>query len=165
MPKVNVYVPDDLLTAVRAAELPVSAVCQEALEAELRRLEASTKASRGLRAVADRLLAGREAADRVAAEEGYLLGVRWAQESASLNELERIDRVVDRGWALQLHRVPSLITLFLEESPDADPDPDDWLDGESSIFDRGVIEGASTVYRQVQPLLGASTTPKRTSRG
>ena len=32
MPKINVYLPDDLATAVREAHLPVSAICQAALE-------------------------------------------------------------------------------------------------------------------------------------
>lgn len=31
MPKINVYLPDDLATAVRAAGIPMSAVCQQAL--------------------------------------------------------------------------------------------------------------------------------------
>ncbi|HVM15759.1 MAG TPA: Clp protease N-terminal domain-containing protein [Egibacteraceae bacterium] len=36
MPKVNVYLPDDLATAVRNAGIPVSAVCQRALEHAVR---------------------------------------------------------------------------------------------------------------------------------
>ena len=32
MPKINVYLPDDLAAAVRDAQVPVSAVCQNALE-------------------------------------------------------------------------------------------------------------------------------------
>jgi ATP-dependent Clp protease ATP-binding subunit ClpA len=32
MPKINVYLPDDLATAVRDAQVPVSAICQAALE-------------------------------------------------------------------------------------------------------------------------------------
>lgn len=36
MPKVNVYLPDDLATAVREAGIPVSAVCQRALEHAVR---------------------------------------------------------------------------------------------------------------------------------
>ncbi len=36
MPKINVYVPDDLAEAVRQAGLPVSAVCQRALEMAVR---------------------------------------------------------------------------------------------------------------------------------
>ena len=30
MPKINVYLPDDLAAAVKAADLPVSAICQKA---------------------------------------------------------------------------------------------------------------------------------------
>ena len=40
MPKINVYLPDDLAEAVRVAGIPVSAVCQRALEETVRRLTA-----------------------------------------------------------------------------------------------------------------------------
>jgi ATP-dependent Clp protease ATP-binding subunit ClpA len=36
MPKVNVYLPDELATAVREAQLPVSGICQAALERAVR---------------------------------------------------------------------------------------------------------------------------------
>ncbi|MFI5496232.1 Clp protease N-terminal domain-containing protein [Actinoplanes sp. NPDC051859] len=38
MPKINVYLPDELAEAVRAAGLPVSAICQRALEQAIRRI-------------------------------------------------------------------------------------------------------------------------------
>jgi ATP-dependent Clp protease ATP-binding subunit ClpA len=38
MPKINVYLPDDLAEAVREAGVPVSAICQAALEQAVRRL-------------------------------------------------------------------------------------------------------------------------------
>jgi ATP-dependent Clp protease ATP-binding subunit ClpC len=38
MPKINVYLPDDLAEAVRETGVPVSAVCQRALELAVRRL-------------------------------------------------------------------------------------------------------------------------------
>ena len=37
MPKINVYLPDDLAEAVKEAALPVSAICQRALEQAVRR--------------------------------------------------------------------------------------------------------------------------------
>ena len=40
MPKINVYLPDDLADAVRDAGIPVSAVCQRALEQAVRRVTA-----------------------------------------------------------------------------------------------------------------------------
>src|SRR5919106_1972232 len=36
MPKINVYLPDELAEAVRDAQLPISAVCQTALERAVR---------------------------------------------------------------------------------------------------------------------------------
>ena len=41
MPKINVYLPDDLAAAVRAAGLPVSPICQQALAEALRMMEAA----------------------------------------------------------------------------------------------------------------------------
>ncbi len=40
MPKINVYLPDDLADAVKEAGVPVSAVCQRALETAVRRVTA-----------------------------------------------------------------------------------------------------------------------------
>jgi ATP-dependent Clp protease ATP-binding subunit ClpA len=44
MPKINVYLPDDLADAVRDAGLPVSAICQRALEQAVRRVTAVRQA-------------------------------------------------------------------------------------------------------------------------
>jgi ATP-dependent Clp protease ATP-binding subunit ClpA len=44
MPKINVYLPDDLAAAVRAAGLPVSPICQRALAEALRMAEAARAA-------------------------------------------------------------------------------------------------------------------------
>lgn len=41
MPKVNVYLPDELAAAVREAQLPVSAICQTALERAVRDVSAA----------------------------------------------------------------------------------------------------------------------------
>ncbi|MGW5049696.1 Clp protease N-terminal domain-containing protein [Actinokineospora sp. NPDC004072] len=40
MPKINVYLPDDLAEEVRASGVPVSAICQRALEQSARRVSA-----------------------------------------------------------------------------------------------------------------------------
>lgn len=44
MPKINVYVPDELAEAVKEAGIPVSAVCQRALETAVRRVTAIREA-------------------------------------------------------------------------------------------------------------------------
>jgi ATP-dependent Clp protease ATP-binding subunit ClpA len=47
MPKVNVYLPDDLAEAVKDAGLPVSAICQRALEQAVRRITAIREVAAG----------------------------------------------------------------------------------------------------------------------
>ena len=47
MPKINVYLPDELAEAVRAANLPVSAICQRALEQAVRRMAAVREVTTG----------------------------------------------------------------------------------------------------------------------
>ncbi|MCK2217262.1 type II toxin-antitoxin system CcdA family antitoxin [Actinomadura sp. ATCC 31491] len=47
MPKINVYLPDDLAEAVKEAGVPVSAVCQRALEQAVRRVTAIRESSLG----------------------------------------------------------------------------------------------------------------------
>ncbi len=47
MPKINVYLPDDLADAVKEMGVPVSAICQRALEASVRRVTAIRKAALG----------------------------------------------------------------------------------------------------------------------
>ncbi|WP_306368477.1 type II toxin-antitoxin system CcdA family antitoxin [Nocardiopsis sp. CC223A] len=47
MPKVNVYLPEDLADAVRESGIPVSAVCRRALEQAVRRLATARDALRG----------------------------------------------------------------------------------------------------------------------
>lgn len=47
MPKVNVYLPDDLADAVKDAGLPVSAICQRALELAVRRMTAVRETAAG----------------------------------------------------------------------------------------------------------------------
>lgn len=47
VPKINVYLPDDLADAVKEMGVPVSAICQRALEASVRRVTAIRQAALG----------------------------------------------------------------------------------------------------------------------
>ncbi|HEU5354648.1 MAG TPA: Clp protease N-terminal domain-containing protein [Actinocrinis sp.] len=58
MPKINVYVPDELAEAVKETGIPVSAVCQRALETAVRRVTA-------IRAAVVRPSSGLEASNRL----------------------------------------------------------------------------------------------------
>jgi ATP-dependent Clp protease ATP-binding subunit ClpC len=109
MPKINVYLPDDLAEQVRAAKLPVSAICQAALSDALRHAAAATEA--GTAAAADLpgdlafpvpvtrhfaqavTLAVRAAGDRRAAEvepSDLLQGLLHERESVTLKMVESL---------------------------------------------------------------------------
>jgi ATP-dependent Clp protease ATP-binding subunit ClpC len=59
MPKINVYLPDELAEAVKAAKLPVSTVCQRALEDALRGAASVREGARSVGAPYGRSVTGR----------------------------------------------------------------------------------------------------------
>ena len=159
MPKVNVYVPDELLSRVRAEDISVSPVCQAALEAEVDARRLSRSAGKNLRAVAERLRHTEDARQADLYRDGYGFGVVWAQEVATLEELRLVDRVAGRGMSVSFSRIPSYVGRLVMAVPDVDWSMDEFLDGELSEFDRGVLVGAADVYGKVRPLI------ERTSGG
>ncbi|MFL6122254.1 Clp protease N-terminal domain-containing protein [Actinophytocola sp.] len=115
MPKINVYLPDDLADSVKEIGLPVSAICQRALEQSVKRVTAiravgdltGTDPTAGLVAFTQRArevvrLAITAARDRGAAEVGtrdLLLGLLTEGENLALRVLTAID--VDPTRVLQ----------------------------------------------------------------
>ena len=153
MPKVNVYVPDELLSRVRAEDISVSPVCQLALEAEVDARRLSRSAGKNLRAVAERLHQTEDARQADLYWDGYEFGVAWAQEVATLEELRLVERVASRGMTISFSRIPSYVGHLAKVVPDVDWSMDESLDGDVSEHDRGVLVGAAEVYRNVRPLI------------
>ena len=147
------YVPDDLLARVRAEKIAVSTVCQRALAAEVDERRLVRSASKHLRAVAKRLRQTEDDRQEQLYRDGFEFGVAWAQEAATLEELRLVDRTADRSMTVELSRIPTYVSHLLAANPDVDVDLDEYLDGERSEFDRGVLGGAAAVYREVRPLV------------
>jgi ATP-dependent Clp protease ATP-binding subunit ClpA len=81
VPKINVYLPDDLAEAVREMGVPVSAICQRALEASVRRVTAVRQATLGQVPLDDP--AGRMAHFTAKSRAAVGLAVRSARASGS----------------------------------------------------------------------------------
>jgi ATP-dependent Clp protease ATP-binding subunit ClpA len=81
VPKINVYLPDDLADAVKEMGVPVSAICQRALEASVRRVTAIRQAALGEVPLEDS--AGRLAHFTAKARTAVGLAVRSAHASGS----------------------------------------------------------------------------------
>lgn len=124
MPKINVYLPDELAETVKEVGVPVSAICQRALEQSVKRISAIRAAVLGdldeedptaglvsfTQRAKDVLKLGIKAArDRGAEEVGtrdLLLGMLTEGANLALNVLDSLD--IDRTHVLRdLRRVPS----------------------------------------------------------
>ena len=72
MPRMQVYLPDDLYKAVKEQELPASELLQEAVRSELRRQELISETDRYIEELANEVgqpsAASRRRADRLAVE-------------------------------------------------------------------------------------------------
>ncbi|MEV4756330.1 Clp protease N-terminal domain-containing protein [Micromonospora sp. NPDC049559] len=81
MPKINVYLPDELAEAVREAGVPVSAVCQRALEQAVRRVTAIRETVLGT--ADDEDLAARLPSFTARARTALRLGIEQARADGS----------------------------------------------------------------------------------
>jgi post-segregation antitoxin (ccd killing protein) len=148
MPKVNVYLPDDLAEVARAAELSVSPICQAAIREELRKLQIREAAESDLQAVAARL---RDTLDEEEAEqgrEGHQDGVAWARRYATATELRWIARDFEPGRGGDIQE-----GTLLEFFSDKEGRHMVSLHPELGAYWLGFIEGAGEVLEAVEPLL------------
>ncbi|SRR6266516_3440027 len=154
--RVNVYLPDDLAEAVHKAGISVSAICQKALEQEVRKVQAQKEASSDLEQVAARLKKTRADKAQRDYQEGYELGLRWAKEQAAEEELAWAAELAREHWiSLGINGENSLLG-FLEAELDLDfHQGGAWrtVGWKRDPFMIGLLEGAAEVYRKVTPLL------------
>lgn len=96
MPKVTIYLPDQLAAEVKAAGISVSPVCQRALEQEVRIMEATKINESEIREAAMRLRSEEADETRQAREDGTADGRRWMLHWAKPSELRRMESVMVR---------------------------------------------------------------------
>ena len=90
MPKVTIYLPDELADQARSAGLSLSPLCQQAIRKELDKVKAQEAVSGDLEAVAARLRGTIDEEDAEQEREGREDGIQWAREYASARELQEI---------------------------------------------------------------------------
>jgi hypothetical protein len=152
MPRVTLYVPDDLKTRMDEAGEAVnwSAVAQRAFtEAVL--THALRKDTSDMTSVVERLRASKERVEETAFASGQDCGRTWAKQSAEYDELERIATFEQGDEEGSLDALCILIdperemgqhewASFLEEHGDSKP---------SDAFARGFIDGAAEIYNEI----------------
>ena len=151
MPKVNIYLPDELADEVKAAKLSLSPVCQRAIREELGRMQAREAATRDIKGVAARLKATIADEEREDMESGHGEGVKWAREYATAAELQYIAEDFEPGRGGPFaddHTICRLVSDQSGEDVVAVSHADD-------AYWAGFIAGACEVWAAVEPLLGA----------
>ncbi|HEY7591582.1 MAG TPA: Clp protease N-terminal domain-containing protein [Actinophytocola sp.] len=108
MPKINVYLPDDLAEAVKETGLPVSAVCQRALEVSVKRVSAIRAAVIGDLSDADPTAGLTQFTQR--AKNVVTLAITNARErgAAEVGTRDLLSGMVTEGTNLALHVLRSI---------------------------------------------------------
>lgn len=145
MPKINVYVPDDLAEQVRACGVQVSSICQAALRDEVARSEASAAVTSDMQAVVERLRGTRIESDVQDHDLGRDHGVEWAREYANWNELVNIAEHCEQDWPAESipHELPT-VTDWIRDHEHV-PVPK-----EVEPYYEGFADGAREVYEAVK---------------
>jgi len=108
MPKINVYLPDDLAESVRETGLPVSAICQRALEQSVKRVSAIRAAVVGDLSVDDPTEGLTSFTQR--AKEAIKLGITAARERGAdeIGTRDLLFGMLTEGTNLALHVLGSI---------------------------------------------------------
>ena len=172
MPRVNVYLSDDLHEEVKSAGIEISAVCQSALRAAIGDQRRSKHEQLDVLSAVQRIaLTARQGPLRRA--EGRKEGWRWAIYSATLQDLEALDELDVRDgfayWSGHEERVGSS-ELELKDFESLG----DWLyqnlSGENhgftseswdvDDFTEGFFAAAKDFWNEAKPLLDESETAR-----
>jgi ATP-dependent Clp protease ATP-binding subunit ClpA len=151
MPKINVYLPDELAEAVKTAGVPVSAICQRALEQAVRRITAIRQA--GLDGVNGDTLAARlpSATARAQTALGGAIDRSRSFDRATVTTADLLGGVVGEGanLALQVLRAmdidPTVVARELDRPVPDEPGAGDGSDRNGrrfSVAAANVLEAA-----------------------
>jgi len=175
MPRVNIYLPEDLGAAVKAAELEVSAVCQNALREAVEAKERGVSAQIALLMTAMRL---RQTTPEGRYDMGAADGQRWVRESATAKDMRELDLVriqrLDGGgdedvlysasWAddpgsnshLELNGFETLTKWLAKEGRTPLYGDDNETSVEADEYLAGFVEAAQSAWRELRPLVDKS---------
>lgn len=147
MPKINVYLPDDLADAVRDTGVPVSAICQRALEQAVRRVTAIRRISLTDLSSAD--LAGQLSAFTARAVTVLTL----ARDSAAgpVTTTDLLNGLLDEGGnlAVQVLRSMEIDPEQLRLAPSAEPGEHSFSDPATNALELTVGEATGLGHNYV----------------
>lgn len=88
--RMNISVPDELAEQVRARDLPISSICQDALRKAVDLAEKKEQIMSDVQAVIERLRGTQDEERQRNIDEGRELGILWAKGYATADELRKV---------------------------------------------------------------------------
>jgi len=158
MPRITVYVPDDLKTRMEEAgdDLNWSAITQRAIQAAIA-TQTLKRNPTDMNSVIERLRASKRQSDEASHQRGKECGAKWAKEAAEYDELRNVWEIYgpkeEWDWVQELGMAVDPGTTGWEDSG--------WEDfrqrhcgGEmNDAFAHGFVEGAHGVFEEVKDQL------------
>ncbi|MGW2620346.1 type II toxin-antitoxin system CcdA family antitoxin [Streptomyces sp. NPDC001500] len=86
----NISVPDELAEQVRARDLPISSICQDALRKAVTLAEKKDQIMSDMQAVIERLRGTKDEERQRHIDEGRELGILWAKQYATADVLRKV---------------------------------------------------------------------------
>lgn len=96
--RMNISVPDELADQVRARDLPISSICQDALRKAVDAAEKKEQIMSNMQAVIERLRGTQDDEKKAAFDAGRELGITWAKDWASATDLQRVAQSDRLTW-------------------------------------------------------------------
>jgi ATP-dependent Clp protease ATP-binding subunit ClpA len=147
MPKINVYLPDDLADAVRDTGVPVSAICQRALEQAVRRITAIRQIS--LSDLSDADLAGQLSAFTARAVTVLTLARDSATSAVTTTDLFNGILTEGSNLALQVLHSMEIDPGRLRLTPSAEPGAHSFSDPATNALELTVGEATGLGHNYV----------------
>lgn len=88
--RMNISVPDELADQVRTRSLPTSSICQDALREAVEMHDKKERTMTDIQAVVERLRGTQDEERKRNVDEGRELGILWAKEYATADELRQV---------------------------------------------------------------------------
>ena len=159
MPKVNVYLPDRLAQEVKELGISLSPVCQEALQREVRKMQAIKEVGEdAIKAAAIRLADEQVSADADDRAAGTRAGRAWVVSHATAREVNRLEDYVSHDvWEgvedveVTADEFPTMLQALARSQPDSQPESGYIVRAryESAYF-WGFVDSALETWNEVQ---------------
>ena len=144
--RMNISVPDDLAEQVRARDLPISSICQDALREAVGLHDKKERTMTDIQAVVERLRGTQNEERQHHIDEGRELGILWAKKYATADELREVAEGDPSDYERGIGSSTG-IAQFYEEVEN------DFTEEYSEEHNDGFVEGAREVWKAVKSLL------------